>query len=283
MMIIEKLLNNNTVISVDPKTNKEVILVGCGIAFNKKIGQAIDEDKIEKTFIIENKRMGNKLKKLINQIPDGIFELSHIIICRASKELNRNLDKQVYISLSDHIAFAIKRYKKNILVKNHFLYEIRRIHKDEYKVALWAVEYLNEKLNINLPEDEAAFIALHLVNAAGNDTSKESLESTNIIRGILNIIRYYYSVEFNEDDLNYDRLLTHLKFFAKRVLTETQHQKSDGTLIELAEKNYSEAFDCALKIRYYVENNYSYQVNNDEIVYLTIHIHRVINVLRENI
>ena len=38
-MIIEKVLNNNVVASIDPKTKKEVILLGCGIAFNKKIGQ----------------------------------------------------------------------------------------------------------------------------------------------------------------------------------------------------------------------------------------------------
>ena len=249
----------------------------------KKVGQEVDEEKVEKTFIIENKRVGNKLKKLINQIPDGIFELSHIIITHAGKELNRNLDKQVYISLSDHIAFAIKRYKKNILVKNHFLDEIRRIHKDEYKVALWAVNLINEKLNINLPEDEAAFIALHLVNAGNSETSKESIETTNIIKGVLNIIRYYYSVEFDEDDLNYDRLLTHLKFFAKRILNNNQHKQSDGVLLEIAEKNYAEAFDCALKIRYYIENNYDYKVIDDEVVYLTIHIHRVINVLREGL
>lgn len=35
-MTIEKVLNNNTIVSIDPKTKKEVILVGCGIAFNKK-------------------------------------------------------------------------------------------------------------------------------------------------------------------------------------------------------------------------------------------------------
>ncbi|WP_311776614.1 MULTISPECIES: PRD domain-containing protein [unclassified Clostridium] len=97
------------------------------------------------------------------------------------------------------------------------------------------------------------------------------------------MIRYYYSVEFNEDDLNYDRLLTHLKFFAKRIFTENQHRQSDGMLLEIAEKNYPEAFDCALKVKYYIENNYNYVVVDDEVVYLTIHIHRVISVLRDEL
>ncbi|MDU3348972.1 MAG: PRD domain-containing protein, partial [Clostridium sp.] len=183
-MIVEKILNNNVVVSIDPKTKKEVILMGPGIAFKRKVGQEIEEDKIEKIFVVDDKRMGNKLKKLINQIPDGIFELSHEIISYADKQLNRKLDKQIYISLSDHIAFAIKRYKNKVKIKNDLLDEIRRIHKEEYKIALWAVDYINNRLKIDLPEDEAGFIALHLVNASYQETAKESVLATNIIKGV---------------------------------------------------------------------------------------------------
>ena len=31
-------------------------------------------------------------------------------------------------------------------------------------------------------------------------------------------------------------------------------------LLEIAEKNYPEAFDCALKVKYYIENNYKYRI-----------------------
>lgn len=281
-MIVEKILNNNVVVSIDPKTKKEVILMGSGIAFKRKIGQEIEDDKIEKVFVVDDKRMGNKLKKLINQIPDGIFELAHEIITYADKELNRKLDKQIYISLSDHIAFAIKRYRNKVQIKNDLLEEIRRIHKEEYKIALWAVGYINNKLRIKLPEDEAGFIALHIVNASYQETAKESVVATNIIKGILNIIRYYYSVEFNEEDLNYDRLLTHLKYFAKRVITNNQNENDTSEFLEIASRSYPEAFDCAERIKVYIENNYDYKVNEDEIVYLTMHIHRVISVLRSN-
>ena len=281
-MIIEKVLNNNVVVSIDPRSRKEIILMGSGIAYKKKIGQEVEVDKVEKTFVVDDKRMGNKIKKLINQIPDGIFELAHEIICYASQKLNKKLDKQIYISLSDHIAFALKRHRNNIRIKNDLLDEIRRIHKDEFKIALWAVDFLNNKLKVDLPEDEAGFIALHLINAGYNETTNSSVVATNIIKGILNIIRYYYSVEFDVDDLNYDRLLTHLKYFAKRVIDNKQHDKSDTTLLELVSNSYPESFDCALKIKSYIENNYNYQVNGDEIVYLTMHIHRVISVLKEN-
>ena len=279
-MIVEKVLNNNVVVSIDPKTKKEVILMGSGIAFNKKPGQQIDEKKIEKTFVVDDENLGNK--KLINQIPEGIFEITDEIITHAIVELNTVLDKQIYVSLADHIAFAVKRFRSGIIIKNELLNEVRRVHKAEFKVSLWAVDYINEKLGIELPEDEAGFIALHFVNAGYRETTMKSITSTKIIKDILNIIKYNFAIELDEDDLNYDRLLTHLKYFAKRIVNNNQNNSTDSDFIKMISTTYPEAYECAVKIGDYILKNNDYHVNDDEIVYLTMHIQRVITVAREN-
>ena len=281
-MIVEKVLNNNVVVSIDPKTKKEVILMGSGIAFNKKPGQQIDEKKIEKTFVVDDENLGNKIKKLINQIPEGIFEITDEIITHAIVELNTVLDKQIYVSLADHIAFAVKRFESGIIIKNELLNEVRRVHKAEFKVSLWAVDYINEKLGIELPEDEAGFIALHFVNAGYRETTMKSITSTKIIKDILNIIKYNFAIELDEDDLNYDRLLTHLKYFAKRIVNNNQSNSTDSGFNKMISTTYPEAYECAVKIGDYILKNNDYYVNDDEIVYLTMHIQRVITVAREN-
>lgn len=281
-MIVEKVLNNNVVVSIDPKTKKEVILMGSGIAFNKKPGQQIDEKKIEKTFVVDDENLGNKIKKLINQIPEGIFEITDEIITHAIVELNTVLDKQIYVSLADHIAFAVKRFRSGIIIKNELLNEVRRVHKAEFKVSLWAVDYINEKLGIELPEDEAGFIALHFVNAGYRETTMKSITSTKIIKDILNIIKYNFAIELDEDDLNYDRLLTHLRYFAKRIVNNNQNNSTDSGFIKMISTTYPEAYECAVKIGDYILKNNDYYVNDDEIVYLTMHIQRVITVAREN-
>lgn len=280
-MIVEKVLNNNVVVSIDPTTRKEVILMGSGIAFNKKPGQLIDTKRIEKTFIVDDENLGNKIKKLINQIPEGIFELTDEIITNAIVELNVELDKQVYVSLADHISFAVKRFKKGITIKNELLSEIRRVHRKEFRVSLWAVDYINKKLDVQLPEDEAGFIALHFVNASYKETTMKSVESTNIIKNILNIIKYHFSIELDEDDLNYDRLLTHLKYFAKRIVNNNQYNSNDSNFAKVISSTYPEAYGCAIKIGEYISINNNYEVNDDELVYLTMHIQRVISVARE--
>ena len=280
-MIVEKVLNNNVVVSIDPISKKEVILMGSGIAFNKKCGQLIDEKKIEKIFIVDDENLGNKIKKLINEIPEGIFELTDEIVTQAIVELNVELDKQIYVSLADHIAFAIKRFKNGITIKNELLSEIRRVHKKEFIFSLWAVDYINKKLNVNLPEDEAGFICLHFVNASYNETTTKSVESTKIIKDILNIIKYYFSIELDEEDLNYDRLLTHLKYFAKRIINNNQYVSNDSSFLTVISTTYPEAYGCAMKIGEYILKNNDYKVNDDELVYLTMHIQRVMSVARE--
>ena len=281
-MIVEKVLNNNVVVSIDPKTKKEVILMGSGIAFNKKPGQQIDEKKIEKTFVVDDENLGNKIKKLINQIPEGIFEITDEIITHAIVELNTVLDKQIYVSLADHIAFAVKRFRSGIIIKNELLNEVRRVHKAEFKVSLWAVDKIKKKLGIELPEDEAGFIALHFVNAGYRETTMKSITSTRIIKDILNIVKYNFAIELDEDDLNYDRLLTHLKYFAKRIVNNNQNNSTDSDFIKMISTTYPEAYECAVKIGDYILKNNDYHVNDDEIVYLTMHIQRVITVAREN-
>ena len=282
-MLVEKVLNNNVVVSIDPKSKKEVILMGNGIAFNKKPGQLIDTKKIEKTFIVDDENLGNKIKKLINQIPEGIFELTDEIITSAIVELNTELDKQIYVSLADHIAFAVKRFRNGIIIKNELLNEIRRVHRAEFKVALRAVDHINQKLDVELPEDEAGFIALHFVNAGYRETTMKSVASTKIIKDVLNIIKYHFKIELDEDDLNYDRLLTHLKYFAKRIVNDNQNISNDSSFVKMISATYPEAYGCSVKIGEYISQNNNYIVNDEELVYLTMHIQRVISVAREKL
>lgn len=275
-MKIEKILNNNVILSIDPKTKKEVILMGCGIAFGKKVGEVADKEKVEKTFIIEDKQIGDKIKSLIGQIPNGIFQLAQEIIIHSEKVLNKKLDKQIYISLADHIAFAIKRYKTGIEIKNTLLHEIRMVHPEEFKIGQWALEHINKRAKIDLPIDEAGFIALHLVNASYKYNISESQNITFITSEVLEIIKDYFKVEFCEDDINYNRLLTHLKFFAKRVISDSKIENSENNFIALIKVSYKKSYRCALVVKKAIKEKFNYEVSDDEVVYLTMHIERVI-------
>ena len=274
--IINKILNNNVVLSSDIKKKKEIILMGCGIAFKKKVGEDVDGGLIEKTFIIEDKIIGEKIKTLIGQIPNGIFQLAQEIILEAENKLERKLDKQIYISLADHISFALKRNKMGIDVQNPLMNEIKLVHRKEYDLGIWAVEHINKRVKINLLNDEAAFIALHLVNASYKYGIQESQTIISIVNDVLNIVKSDLKIEFNENDINYDRLLTHLKFFAKRILSSEKNIDNDVSFLDMIKNSYKESYRCSIKVKKHIKEKYNYKINNNEVVYLSMHIERVL-------
>ncbi|MGL4914093.1 MAG: BglG family transcription antiterminator LicT [Romboutsia sp.] len=280
-MIIQKIYNNNVVLVIDKESNKELVLTGCGIGFQKKIGQSIDEDKIEKKFITEDESLTKKITKVVSEVDEYIFDASSKIIDYAKEYLSSELDDYIYASLTDHLSFAFKRLDQNIEIKNDLLYEIKRIHKKEFEVGKWAIEFINNKFNVKFPIDEAGFIAMHIVNANYKETTNESFLMTKIVKEILNIIRYYYSIEFEQDDFNYDRLVTHLKFFAKRLIKKEQVKDKDNDLINIIKIQYKKAYDCSCKVKQYIEDNHEYIVTEDELLYLTLHINRVISAIKQ--
>lgn len=279
-MIIEKIYNNNVVLVKDTTSNKQLILTGCGIGFQKKVGQLADETKIEKKFIAEDESFKNNISKLALEVDENVFKASSAIVEYTESKLKTDLYDYIYVALTDHISFALKRYKENIEIKNELLYEIRRIHKAEFEIGLWALEYINKEFDVNLPEDEAAFIAMHIVNANYNENTSESFLMTKIVKEILNIIRYFYAIEFNQNEMNYERFLTHLKFFAKRLIKNENKRNSKNELLEIIKEKYNESYECANKIKIFIEEHYEYVVSEDEMLYLIIHINRVIEVIR---
>ena len=185
----------------------------------------------------------------------------------------------VYISLIDHVHTSIVRFLDGVTVKNVLLWDIRRFYKDEYQIGLWALNLVEEKCKVRLPEDEAGFIALHLANAQmDDDTMHNMYEITRIMQEVVNIVKYFFKIEFDEDDVYYYRFVTHLKFFAKRLIEHTadEEDSSDG-LWEVIREKYPEAFRCTEKITLFIAGKYEYDLSKEEQLYLTIHIERVMN------
>ena len=283
MVTIKKVYNNNVILAFENSSKKEVILTGCGIGFGKKPNDTVDDSKIEKKFVIQDNNFESKVNKLASEIPEEVFAVSSAIIEYAEKNLNTTLDEYIYISLTDHIYFALKRYKENLPIKNELLYELRRIHKKEYEIGKWAIEYINKTFNVNFLIDEAGFIAMHIINANYRESTNKSCLIMNIINQILDIIKNYYYIEFIEDEINFDRLLTHLKFFAKRLIDKTESMDTNNNgLLEIVKVQYKESYDCVKQIKSFIEENYTYKVNDDEVLYLILHINRVISVINFN-
>lgn len=273
-MKIEKILNNNVVVSINDK-GQEVIVMGRGLAFQKKIGAEINEDNIEKIFTITNKDITDKFQQLLQEIPSEYMLLSEKIITYAKTELGKKLNESIFISLTDHINSTIDRYKNGIQLKNALLWDIKRLYKDEFCIGVEALKMIKEDLNIELPEDEAAFIALHIVNAELNEEMPNLMNMTKVMQEILNIVKYHYKIDFDEESLSYYRFITHLKFFAQRLFNGKTYTDKDDEIYDMIKIKYPIAYECVKKVEKFIKEKYTYDLTKEEKLYLMIHIQRV--------
>ncbi|MBS3201354.1 BglG family transcription antiterminator LicT [Turicibacter bilis] len=274
-MYIEKVLNNNAFISLD-ENGDEIIVMGKGIAFGKKGNQKVDLTNLNyKIFSCKNKNINNKLISIVSDLSQEYILLTRKIILTFEKEYNKKLNEIIYVSLTEHIHGAIERYHQGIQVKNPLLMEIKRLFADEYEIGRRALEMIHQDFGVLFEEDEAGYIAYHIVNAELNNDMINIANITKVMQQVLSVIKYHFKVEFNEESSTYYRFITHLKFFAQRVFSNAVYEEEDTELFFILKEKYHESYECVLKIKELIEHEYNYDLSLEEQLYLMIHIERI--------
>lgn len=273
-MKVEKILSNNAVLLSNAQ-QEEIVAIGRGIGFGKRPGDKVDNSQIESQFVKKSEGLADVLSQLLAEIPPPYLAVTQQIIALAQQRLAITVQDTLFLALSDHLNFAIQRQTNGLVIKNFLLWDIKRFYAQEYAVGLEALQLINSKLGISLPEDEAGFIALHLANARNNSDMQSTMQSATIIKDVLTILKYDLHLTYDEESLNYQRLITHLKFFALRLLNRNTVAHGDDSIYQGITGMMPAAYACAMKVNDYVEKNYQCQLTTDEVMFLTIHINRL--------
>lgn len=275
-MVVEKVINNNIVSSSDENGN-EIVVMGRGLGFKVKQGQEIDQGKVEKVFRMESSTESERLQEVLAAIPIEYVQVCNEIIAYATTVISNPLSKTIYITLTDHINYAISRYRDGINFTNALLWEVKKYFHKEFAAGKKAVELIQERIGVELTEDEAASIALHFVNAELGTEMPNTIDITKLIQNVMKIITYHFKTVINENSLSYERFITHLRFFSQRVVTNSNIQGADKELHDMIKKQYPDAYQCAEKIKAFVKMEYHIMVPDEEMTYLTVHIKKVIS------
>ena len=266
---------NNNIVSTMMDDQKEAIVQGSGIGFQKKPGDSIDAKKIERVYYIRDEHKA-KFHDLLDETPIEYFQIAEMIMRRVQEVLNVELSGQIIIALTDHIHFAVQRQKEGIYLPNLLTGEIRALYKEEYNIALWALKVIRDFTGVQLPEDEAGYIALHIVNAYMNIGTENTANTVILTKGIPDIIKETLHVEFEEDSLDYTRFLLHLKFLARRIFNNQTDEllNMDDIYTALLAKD-SRMNETLAKIHKFVEKKFSYSLSRNEELYLMVHLLKI--------
>ncbi|MFP3042066.1 PRD domain-containing protein [Treponema primitia] len=281
-MKVKKVLNNNVAL-VQNDRGHECIVTGKGIVFDKRAGDEIDPDRVEKLFSLEERGQTEKLSKIIENIPLENLRVCDEIINTAKCELT-GLSDNIYLTLIDHVSFAIERHKDNLDLASSIKWEMKRFYPKEFRVGLMALDIIEKRLNMRLPDDEAAFIAFHLANAGAKNSSYLE-ESLHLVKEILDIIKNYFSIKYDEDSTAYGRLLIHLKYLSRRVFKEDSSilEQPSNRLIYRLKAEFPEESSCVESMGVFIKQTYDYAVSDDEKSYLIIHIHSLLGEFQKGI
>ncbi|MGX6977693.1 BglG family transcription antiterminator LicT [Vagococcus elongatus] len=275
-MKIDKILNNNVVVTHD-QSGQETIVMGKGIAFKKRVGEQISKNAIDKTYVLKDEAASYRFQEILKDVPIEYIEIANEIVEIANRNLDNSFSENIYTNLIDHIYSTVKRVKEGLEITNILIWDIKKFFRKEYDVGLQALEIIKDKIGLELSEDEAGFIALHLLNSGLAPNFNDAEKITKIMQEITTIIKYNFHIEFQEESVVYYRFITHLKFFAYRLVSNTHYKdETDEDLIKMIQLKYRNAYQCALTISDFIAKQYKYDITKDELLYLTIHIDRVI-------
>lgn len=273
-MIVRQVLNNNLVLTKN-SSGEEIIVKGKGVGFQKSKGDSVDEAKIEKIFTFEKSEGRKRFHNFISAISVEFINLTDRIVDYAVSRHDMKLSDSLYIALSDHLEGVCSRYENGIQMPNGLLFDIQRMYRKEYDVGKFALKLLKQEKDMDLKNDEAGYIAMHFLNAQTDGDMEDICMITKIVGEILDLVQAHFHMAFHDEDYNYQRFQTHLKFFAQRLLMGNMYYEQDDGLYEVIKGRYPEVYECVVKIAAHIETAYHYRMSKEEMLYLIIHIERV--------
>ena len=277
MMRVVKVLNTSVVLAVEDG-NGEVILMGKGIGFRKSIGQTLTPEETDRVFVLRDRETNRNILQLAAQIDGRVFEITRRVVEYARTRYQMQLMDHIYLALTDHLAFAVKRQEEGLALPGTYLLDVKRFNPREYDVGRYALQLVQTELNVFLPEDEISNIAFHFINAQRiTAPADDSVKMSKIIKGILEIVKYTFSVDYNEDSVSYSRFLTHLQALAHR-LVQGIPLTDDLTdfLYEQVVPKCPEEYRSTDRIGAFLHDSFGITLSREEALYLTIHIHRIL-------
>lgn len=272
MELIKK-INNNFAVARD-SAGQYMIVSGKGIGFEKMPCKVSDLSKITRTYYDVDERYFN----LIQQIPDDVIKQSIRIVDYASTKLNQKLNSNLFFTLADHINFAIKRARKGIKFKFGITYEMQYLHSEEMKIGEEVVKLINRLFQIELPKDEAAVIAMHILEAEQVTASNSKIEDIDeILNAICRTLTTQLGIVIHKNEFSYCRFVTHIQFLLQRRDEEKQITSDNKRIFKSMIEEFTDIYTCVLEVKEYFQEYLHWCISDEEMLYLMLHINRLCN------
>lgn len=249
-------------------------MIGKGIGYGKQKGQKISEVESEKVYTLIDQRKQEQYRQLLFEIEIDVFDAISEALNYIRTKTNITLNERAMVAMTDHIAFAVKRWKQGIEIKNPFLDETRLLYPFEYEISNAVTQILNKSLNIQLPKDEIGFIALHIHSGISDRSISEINKHSQLVSNLISEVQHQLNYPLNENTINYSRLVSHLHHVIERTEREEELNVSKS-LDRVLKKEYPLCYNLAWKLIKLIQQSLNKKVQDAEVVYVTLYLQRL--------
>ncbi|QWT18217.1 PRD domain-containing protein [Collinsella sp. zg1085] len=267
-------INNNVCVCIDGD-GKELLAMGRGIGFGE-MPKDLALHEIERTFYNVDSRYLSAINDLPQEVLGFVAERADHIRGLVPYQLSPNL---VFL-LADHIAFALKRVNQGIHVRMPLALDVEHTYPVEFRIGTHLVRQIRREFHVALPQDEAAAIAMNVVNARISEpedtASARAQEDEEMFEDIIEIIEDEFGIRLDRSSFAFARYATHVRYLFERLHNK---QLLDDSLMQgyaNLENEYPEGFACVRKIAEHIAQTWAdAELSEDEKFYLVVHVIRV--------
>jgi len=273
---IRKIINNNVVYSED--RGEPVILIGRGIGFAKKVGDNIPEGVIDQIFRADSQVKFSSIINQLENLPDKHYVIGQEVINEAKHLIGGKFNPSIFLTLTDHISFAIERHEQNQFFSNPILWEIKQYYPQEFQVGKFAVELIKTELGVQFDENEAGFIAMHVASARYDSEFPDFLKSTTLLDQIIEHVQSFFECKIDNDAFHFQRFVVHIRFLMSRIMKGDQWDDGipEDEYGKIISDLYPQEYLCSEEIANMVRSQLAHKMTDTELGYMTIHIRNMI-------
>lgn len=283
-MRVKQVLNNSVVLGVDDN-GTEVIMLGPGLGFRSHPGDEVDPAAVQRTFVPDGIGSLERLAAMVEEISIDAVAAAEEVMRVGREKLGSYVTARVLIPLADHIGFALRRVQDGAAVEYPLRSELSYLYPAELAYGHEALDLIERRTGVRLPASEAVPIAMHFVNAQyGSDDMREYVRLTSALEQILQIIEEEYGIRYDEGSVEVARFITHLRFlFVRARLHDTEptvpivgRPEGDAdALLEAVRASKPRQYASAVRIGGLLEELFDWHVDQDELLYLSLHVARL--------
>lgn len=276
--------NNNIILAEN--NGQEVIVLGKGIGYKAIPGFEVDTDIIEKVFIPQESAHINRFADTLSGLAYEYLILASKIVDFGKKSLQRKLNPSVLVALADHLSVVFSRLDQNIDIQSPLQWELRHIYPEEFKTGMAALEIIKQERNIQFPESEAVFIALHFVNAEFEPSDMpETFKIVGAIGGVMRIVEQSCNIVLDENAIelmSFTNCVRTIVFEHIAAPSPLKKQKEDDELYALTMNRQKKVAESCARIDAFLRDKYSINLSKNDLSLLAIHILKIAEILGKN-